>query len=393
MTDTAPSRHIVLVTRNFPPLVGGMEKLNFHLAREIGRRWSVTLIGPKGAEKHPIANVTTATCPSSAAAFLVCAASKALWFSVMIWTQHKKIRPSAIIAGSGVSAPIAWLMSTLCGSPFGVYLHGLDVIASNRIYRKLFLPCIRKADFLMANSTATKARASEAGIDPSRIEVINPGVSSEPGYAPTPNPSAWREAVKLPPGKLLLSVGRLTKRKGLREFINNCLPDIVKKNPDVHLVIVGSEPAHALLRNEVGKTELLKAAELAGVSDRLHFMGRLSDEDLSRLYQVCDVHIFPIISVPGDMEGFGMVAIESAAHGLPTVAFAEGGVIDAVSDGQSGHLVPPGDYTQFSNAVLKTIDNSAEESARQSAKHFASQFEWEIFGKKVRDYLSREASI
>ncbi len=370
-----------------------MEKLNFHLAKEIGKDWSVTLIGPKGADNHPVANVTTATCPPSAAFFLVCAASKAFWLSMATRTLRKRSRPSAIIAGSGVSAPIAWLLSRLIGSPFGVYLHGLDVIATNRVYRMLFLPCIRKANFLMANSTATKAKASEAGINPSKIEVINPGVDNEAGSIPTPNPSEWRKVVKLPQGKLLVSVGRLTRRKGLREFITHSLPDIVEKDPDVHLVVVGSEPAHALLRNGVGMTELRKAADQAGVSDRLHFMGGLSDSDLSRLFEVCDVHIFPIISVPGDMEGFGMVAIESAAHGLSTVAFSEGGVIDAVSEGQSGYLVPPGDYEQFSLAVLKAIKDRGNDSVRQSAKDFARNFDWEIFGTKVRNYLLREASF
>lgn len=391
MADNAPSKHVIVITRNFPPLVGGMEKLNFHMTKEISRQWRVTLIAPAGADNYPITNVVTKTCPSSIPRFLICAASKVFRLGIGIRISNREARPSVIIAGSGVSAPVAWLCSLLTNSPFGIYLHGLDVIASSRIYKRVFLPFIRRADFWMANSSATKIKASEAGINPSRIEVIHPGVSSEPTPISEEDLAIWRNSSNLPPGKLLLSVGRLTKRKGLKEFIIHSLPEIAKKDPDVHLVVVGSEPEDAILRNPVGKIQLMKAAELAGVSDKLLFLGGLPDEDLSRLYQVCDVHIFPIIAVPGDMEGFGMVAIESAAHGLPTVAFAEGGVIDAVNEGTSGYLIPPGDYTQFSDAVVRILEQRARGLSHQSAKHFARKFDWATFGSKVRDLLIRES--
>ncbi|MBY5937709.1 glycosyltransferase family 4 protein [Marinobacter nauticus] len=393
MEDTAPYKQVILITRNFPPLIGGMEKLNFHLVKEISRSWRVTLIAPNGADQHLIANVIIKTCPSYAGRFLVCAASKVFRLGIAVRISNQEARPSVIIAGSGVSAPVAWLCSKLTGSPFGIYLHGLDVIASSQIYKKLFLPCIRRADFWMANSSATKKKASQAGIDASRIEIIHPGVCSQPDLISEEDLSVWRHSANLPSGKLLLSVGRLTKRKGLREFITKSLPEITKRDPSVQLIVVGSEPADALLGNSVGKLQLIEAANRAGVSDKLHFLGSLSDEDLSRLYQVCDVHIFPIISVPGDMEGFGMVAIESAAHGLPTVAFAEGGVIDAVNEGTSGYLIPPGDYTKFSEAVAQILEHRATKLSRQSAMQFASKFDWKTFGDKVRTLLLKEAYL
>ena len=51
----------------------------------------------------------------------------------------------------------------------------------------------------------------------------------------------------------------------------------------------------------------------------------------------------------------GMVAIEAASHGRPTVAFATGGVVDAVAEGQSGKLVPPGDYAALIDTVLQVL--------------------------------------
>ena len=85
-------------------------------------------------------------------------------------------------------------------------------------------------------------------------------------------------------------------------------------------------------------------------------------------------------------EGFGMVAIEAAAHGLPTVAFATGGIVDAVAPGQSGHLVPPGDYPALAKAALHVLaDDPGAWQPRASA--FAAQFAWPVMGQKLCHFL------
>ena len=82
-----------------------------------------------------------------------------------------------------------------------------------------------------------------------------------------------------------------------------------------------------------------------------------------------------------------MVAIEAAAHGLPTVAFATGGIVDAVAEGESGHLVAPGDYPSLAQAALQILaDDPGAWQTRASA--FAAQFAWPTLGKKMLEALS-----
>src|SRR3546814_12930756 len=69
------------------------------------------------------------------------------------------------------------------------------------------------------------------------------------------------------------------------------------------------------------------------------------------VYKAASAHIFPVREIPGDPEGFGMVAVEAAAHGVPTIAFATGGIVDAVAEGESGRLIRPGDYGAFAGVV------------------------------------------
>src|SRR3546814_18737451 len=81
-----------------------------------------------------------------------------------------------------------------------------------------------------------------------------------------------------------------------------------------------------------------------------------------------------------------MVAMEAAAHGVPTVAYAVGGVPDAVLDGTSGVLVQPGDEVGFAEAVDRPLSVGF---VRESVRGWAEQFDWHLFG----DAIERELSI
>ena len=90
-------------------------------------------------------------------------------------------------------------------------------------------------------------------------------------------------------------------------------------------------------------------------------------------------------------EGFGRVAIEAAAHGLPTVAFATGGIVDAVAEGQSGHLVAPNDYPALAQAALQILaDDPGAWQTRASA--FAAQFAWPVMGQKLWHMLAKDTN-
>jgi phosphatidylinositol alpha-1,6-mannosyltransferase len=188
---------------------------------------------------------------------------------------------------------------------------------------------------------------------------------------------------------MLLSVGRLSARKGLREFVAQALPRVVEARPDAMLLIVGDVPSQALHAEAQTPASIQVVADAAGVGQHVLFLGKVSDDELAAIYKAAGVHVFPVRDTPGDPEGFGMVAVEAAAHGLPTVAFATGGVVDAVADGQSGYLVPSGDYTAFADAVLKVF-------ASYGAMHpdcisFARGFAWPVFGERLVGQLSGSA--
>jgi phosphatidylinositol alpha-1,6-mannosyltransferase len=186
---------------------------------------------------------------------------------------------------------------------------------------------------------------------------------------------------------VLLSVGRLTARKGLLEFVRHSMPLIVQRFPDALLVVIGDTPSDALHAIPQSKDSILRGALEVGVGENIRFLGRVDDRELACAYQTSQVHVFPVIQIPGDPEGFGMVAIEAAACALPTVAFACGGVIDAVSDGRSGFLVHPGDYLELATRICDILSSKVDLSL--SSVEFARRFDWTHFNAGIRAVLER----
>jgi len=415
-----PRTRILLVTRNLPPLVGGMERLNWHMAEELAKVADVRIVGPDGSAALAPVGIAVREAPL-----------KPLW--KFLWRARSLARseargwkPDVVLAGSGLTAPIARSAARACSARMAVYVHGLDVAVRHAIYRAVWLPAIRRADRVIANSHATAELCRVAGVDPARIGIVHPGVDmpdAEPlslrergrGEGPEPRDSPiealrssapardtpfdalrrtaparddpFRTRHNLTNRPLLLSVGRLSARKGLREFVTRALPRIVAAQPDVMLLIVGDAPNQALHAQAQTPDSIRAVAREAGVADNLLFLGTITNYmELGTVYRAADVHVFPVRAIPGDPEGFGMVAVEAAAHSLPTIAFATGGVIDAVAEGQSGHLVAPGDYVGFANAVLGVLVE--RESLRVRCVDFARQFAWPEFGAQIREQLS-----
>lgn len=378
MSDSARQR-ILLVTRNLPPLLGGMERLNWHMADELSHHADVRVIGPAGSAALAPPGVRVAEAPLRPLWKFLLRARVLARREALAW------RPDIVLAGSGLTAPIALSAARMCGARTAAYVHGLDIMVKHPVYRALWLPALRRTDRVIANSRATAGLAREAGIEPGRIGIVHPGVELPPQLPEGEVVARFRAEHDLGDRRLLLSVGRLSARKGLREFVRDALPRIVDACPEVLLLIVGDAPAQALHARAQTPESIRAAAEASDMVDRVRFLGKLSDDDLNAAFRSADVHIFPVRELPGDIEGFGMVAIEAAAFGVPTVAYAVGGVTDAVQEGVSGRLVRAGDAEAFADAVVEILQRPL---GKGGIRAFSARFDWNHFGNGVRSQIA-----
>ncbi|WP_407276068.1 glycosyltransferase family 4 protein [Halothiobacillus sp. DCM-1] len=374
----------LLITRNLPPLVGGMERLVWHLVDALAQDYRVHVIGPAGCAAHLPTGVTANEIPITPLwRFLL----RTKWQALL---QAWRLRPKVILAGSGLTAPFAWLAARLVGARCVVYLHGLDIEAQHLAYRILWRPFFKRFDRVFVNSRFTRELALNAGVPEARLQILHPGVTLPDSSQAEPARADFRRRHQLGAQPVLLYVGRITARKGLLPFIRDIFPLILQTRPDTRLVVIGDEPKWALKQDNSLGAQIQHILKARGLTAQVDFLGERAQDDpeLSAAYFAADALIFPVQNTPGDNEGFGMVAIEAAAHGLPTVAFNAGGVGDAVADGVSGRLVAAGDQAAFARAALDLLAQAPDSA---SVRRFAQQFAWPEFSAALTRGLN-EAS-
>ena len=137
----------------------------------------------------------------------------------------------------------------------------------------------------------------------------------------------------------------------------------------VHYHIVGTGPERERI------AEAIRDCNLGG---RVRLLGRLSDQDLLRLYARADLLVMPNIPVPGDMEGFGIVMLEAGACGVPAVAARLEGIQDVIAEGVNGHLVESCDADGFVRTVARYAEKPAAllTLSAQAREHTFTHFRW-----------------
>lgn len=378
----AKSRRILVVTRNLPPLVGGMERLNWHLIQGLSKSHDVRVIGPFGSAVLLPSGVRCWEVPIKPLWKFLISSQLATLFEALRW------RPHIIVAGSGLTAVAALVSARLSGAKSIAYVHGLDVAVENWLYQKVWFPALRRFDKVVANSRATRLLAEGMGVGPGHLELIFPGVDLPEAHISTSELDEFREMHALQRKCILLSVGRLTERKGMLQFVRFALPQIVKEVPDVVLLCIGGASDDSLLARNQSPQAIQAAAVEAGIEKNLKFIGTITDPAiLAQAYRAADLHVFPVRELDGDPEGFGMVAIEAAAQGLRTVAFLTGGTPDSVSDGISGVLVAAGDYQGFAATVIEQLRRGATAEDEGAARQFAESFSWVRFSAAFNEVV------
>lgn len=276
---------------------------------------------------------------------------------------------------------VAWIMARLLRKPLVVYCHGEELTTWGRGRKfRTMLWVYRHADANIANSEYTLEEMVRLGVRRETITLIYPGVDTE-RFRPNLPFGDLRQSIGLQAGqRLILSVGRLVRRKGFDQAIR-ALPDLVKQGIDVHYALIG-----------IGEDwdYLVGLARELDVSERLHLLGHVSPEDLPRWYNACDVFVMANREINGDTEGFGMVFLEAAACRKPVIAGDAGGTGAAVLDGVTGYRVDGTNLAALVDA-LASILRDGELAARLGQTGLAralDEFSWDSVAERTRTLTS-----
>lgn len=264
------------------------------------------------------------------------------------------------------------------GIPYILAVHGMEVAFPTRIGQKWLGLVLNNASAFTILANRQRQSLHNFGIPDERIFVIQEGIDAEK-FRPKPKSSAILERYRLCGYHIILTVGRLVKRKG-HDMVIQALPRITSEVPNTVYVIVGTGPE---------EQELKKIAVSQNVEKDVIFTGYVPDSQLPDYYSTCDVFIMPSREIGADIEGFGLVFLEANACGRPVIGGKSGGIGDAIADGVTGFLVNPEDISAISEKVICLLKDAslAEKLGRQGRERVENEFSREVILTKIQTML------
>ncbi len=228
--------------------------------------------------------------------------------------------------------------------PYTITLRGsLTRFWSSPRHKRQIDHALREAARVFSVADSLRQDAIAAGHDPNHIQVVGNGVDLD-RFRPEDQAQS-RARFNLPAhGKLLVSVGGLTERKGFHRVIA-CLPELLRNHPDLHFAIAGGASPEGNNR-----AELEELIEQLGLRERVHLLGPVSPDELRYVYSAGDVFVLAT-----RFEGWANVFLEASACGLPIVTTRVGGNAEVVNSEQVGLLVPYDDQPALTVALNRAL--------------------------------------
>ena len=320
-------KNMLFITRKYPPEAGGMENMCYSLAQELSHYVTLKVMALGRKQKNLI------------------------WFFPLsiVYTVLFAHKYESLLIGDGLMCFVGVVARLFAPKTKRiVIMHGLDLVYDNWLYQcylRWFLKA--SADKFVCVSQATKETLANLGIDnsiviPNGIDVTNFEKNREEFNL------TFRSKNQLTDDCLIMvTVGRLVKRKGVAWFIRNVMPELKRKNVRYYIVGEGEE-----------QRNIVNTIQEIGLEEKVKLLGKISDQELNFLYASADIFIMPNIKLKNDMEGFGIVAIEASLAGLIVIASGIEGIPDAIIDGKNGHLVESENADDFIELIVSVKSNS-----------------------------------
>ena len=280
---------------------------------------------------------------------------------------------------------MALALRVTSGLPYVCYAHGeeLNYAASSRELTWLARRVLNASRFVVANSRNTRSILCERwGLPPERTRILNPGVDAG-RFVPAPRDDVVRESLGWGSRPVVLTVGRLQRRKGQDQMIR-ALKTIRRMVPDVLYAIVGEG-------EERERLQALVASE--GQEKHVQFLGAVDEKSMIQCYQQCDLFVLANRQDGEDIEGFGIVLVEAQACGKPVVAGESGGTAETMRVPDTGRIVPCESFEALADVVVTLlVDEPLRARMGASAREWAaSRFDWTTLTRQAAQLFEIDA--
>lgn len=366
----------LLVTNDFPPKLGGIQSYLWELWRRLPPDEFVVLTTPYDGDRAFDAQQE----------FRVERTSQRVLLPTRALVRQIDALAREVGATSVVLDPVLplGLVGPRLELPYLLVLHGAEVTLPGRIpgLGALLGAVLRGASSIIVAGGYPESEAVRAAGRALPVTQVPPGVDTTWFHSLDASArTAARRRLGLPvEGRLVLSVSRLVPRKGMDVLIR-AASRLGGSRPDLQVAIAGEGRDRRRLERLIERT---------GAPVRL--LGRVGFEDLPDLYACADVFTMLCRNrwLGLEQEGFGIVFLEAAAAGVPSVAGLSGGAHEAVADGSTGVFVTdPRDVDEVVDSLGTLLDDHERrarygESARRRAE---MEFSYDLLAERLRKAL------
>ena len=355
----------LVVTRSFPPEVGGMQNLMWGLTNSIAK-YNLTKVFADHQENYEeVDNSVSFSIERIRGTKLIRKYRKAYLVNEFI-KKNKKVE--CIIADHWKSLElIKSNKKKICLIHSKEINHDKGSRSNKRV-----LNVLNNIDHIVANSEFTKNLAIENGVNSQKIIVINPGIYPVESI----DKKNLEQAENLLKNKSprLITVSRFDKRKN-HEKVVMALRNLKESYPNIVYTCIG------LGEEEENIKKLVKELSL---DKQVLFFKDISLSLKNALISKSNLFVMPSIIHKKSVEGFGIAYVEAAQLGVPSIGGKDGGASDAIKDQETGIICDGNNLNEVYSSIDLILKNNSHNKLGNKAKEYVTKFEWDNI---VKEYL------
>ncbi|MBD1153309.1 glycosyltransferase family 4 protein [Pelagibacterales bacterium SAG-MED24] len=353
----------LIVTRAFPPELGGMQSLMWGLTKEMSKNFMIKVFADyqenhkefDGKENFSIERV-------GGIKFL-----RKIRKAQLINEFLKENKVQGIIADH-------WKSLELIKTDKKKYclIHGKEINhPKGSSINKRAIKVLNNVEKVVANSEYTKNLAIDKGVKKVKIAVINPGV--DPVQELNKKSLEKVESLLKIKTPRLITVSRFDKRKN-HEKVIMALRNLKQLYPDIVYVSIGYGHEEQNIKKLVSEL---------GLESQVMFFKDISNDLKNALLAKSDIFVMPSIIHKTSVEGFGIAYVEAAQYSVSSLGGKDGGALDAIIHDKTGLICDGNNLDEIYSSLISMIENKKYLILGKNAKEYVSKFQWE---KIVEEY-------
>jgi len=357
----------LIVTRSFPPELGGMQNLMWGLSRELSKNLMIKVFADYIENHKTFDEQVSFSIERVGGPKFLRKYRKAHLIDEFV----KESKVNAIIADHWKSLEhLKTNKKKIC------LIHGKEINhkKGSRINKRL-LEVFNKVEKVIANSEYTKNLAIEIGISQDKIIVINPGI--DPIKDLDQKSLDKVESLLKVKTPRLITVSRFDKRKN-HEKVIMALRNLKQIYPDIVYICIGYGDEEENIKNLVRELDL---------GSQVMFFKDISDDLKNALIAKSNVFVMPSVINKSSVEGFGIAYTEAAQYGVPSIGGKDGGASDAIEHEKTGLICDGNNLDEIYSSVHSLLENKKYLDYGKNAKDFVSKFYWSNIVEKYKDIL------